>query len=49
MWVYILLEVPAMPKMLLSVLSAVVVMSAVAFGARAAEKLNYDAKSFAEA
>ena len=42
---FILLEVPAMPKMPISILSAVVVMSAVAFGAHAAEKVNYDAKS----
>jgi thiol-disulfide isomerase/thioredoxin len=47
--VSILLEVPAMPKKLISALSAVVVMSVLAFGARAAEKLNYDAKSFAAA
>src|SRR5258708_32463718 len=45
----ILSEVLAMTKKLISALSAVVVMSAVAFGARAAEKLNYDAKSFAAA
>src|SRR5271169_4698157 len=38
-----------MIKKLISVLSAVVVMSAVAFGAHAAEKVNYDAKSFAAA
>ena len=47
--VSILLEVPAMPKKVISALSAVVVMSVRAFGARAAEKLNYDAKSFAAA
>ena len=44
-----MLEVPTIPKKLISVLLAVVVMSAVAFEARAAEKLNYDAKSFAAA
>ena len=38
-----------MPKRLISVLSAVVVMSAITFGARAAEKVNYDANSFAAA
>jgi thioredoxin len=39
----------AMIKKLISVLSAAVLMSAVAFGAHAAEKVNYDAKSFAAA
>jgi thiol-disulfide isomerase/thioredoxin len=38
-----------MPKKLISVLSAVFVMSAITFGARAAEKVNYDANSFAAA
>ena len=38
-----------MPKKLISALLAVVVMSVLSFGARAAEKLNYDAKSFAAA
>ncbi len=38
-----------MPKKVISALSAVVVMSVLAFGARAAEKLNYDSKSFAAA
>ena len=38
-----------MIKKLVSVLFAGVVMSAVAFGAHAAEKVNYDAKSFAAA
>ena len=38
-----------MIKKLVSVLFAAVVMSAVAFGAHAAEKVNYDAKSFAAA
>jgi len=38
-----------MVKKLISVLFVAAVMSAVASGARAAEKLNYDAKSFAAA
>ncbi len=38
-----------MPRKLISVLSAAVFMSAVAFTAHAADKLNYDAKSFAAA
>ncbi|MEH2563146.1 thioredoxin family protein [Bradyrhizobium sp. AZCC 2289] len=38
-----------MQRKLISVLSVAVVMSAVAFGAHAADKLNYDAKSFAAA
>src|SRR5260221_13735349 len=38
-----------MPRKLISVLSAAVFMSAVAFTAHAADKVNYDAKSFAAA
>lgn len=38
-----------MVRKLISALSAAVLMSAVAFGARAADKVNYDAKSFAAA
>jgi len=49
MWGFHLARGASNAKELISVLSAVFVMSAVASGARAAEKLNYDAKSFAAA
>ena len=42
-------EVLAMQSKLIYVLSAAVIMSTVAFGAHAADKLNYDSKSFAAA